>query len=142
MGESSKSDMGITSITKDPFQLQITIVKFNGNNYFMWSKSVLIYIQGKGKDEYLTGEVEIPPKSDPHYRKWKIENAMVMGLLLSSMKAEINENYLFLDIFYQIGNFYLGNIQRLNILLRCMSCDNELPSLNKVISFWQFTTLP
>lgn len=50
------------------------------------SKSVLIHIEGRDKDEYLTGDVKKPPRENPKYRKWKTENAMVKGWLLSSMK--------------------------------------------------------
>lgn len=67
-----------------------------------WSKSVLIYIQGKDKEDYLTGLIEVHPKANPKYQKWKIENAMVMGQSLSSIKPEISDHYRFLDTAHQI----------------------------------------
>ncbi|MCR2848069.1 hypothetical protein KN825_16150, partial [Weizmannia coagulans] len=35
----------------------ITNHKLNGNNYLQWSSSVLMFISGKGKDDYLNGEI-------------------------------------------------------------------------------------
>lgn len=86
MGESNNKELSTIQIVGDISQPQITTVKFDGNNYHMWFKSVLIYIQGKDKEEYLNGEMEIPPKTDTHYRKRKIENATIMGWLLNLMK--------------------------------------------------------
>ncbi|RVW37376.1 hypothetical protein CK203_087733 [Vitis vinifera] len=34
--------------------------KLNGHNYLQWSQSVLLFICGKGKDEYLTEEAVMP----------------------------------------------------------------------------------
>lgn len=77
-------------------------MEFDGNNYFIWSKLVLIYIKGIDKEEYMTGEMEIPSQCDPCYRKWKTENTIVMGWLLNSMKPEISDHFLFLKTAHQI----------------------------------------
>lgn len=61
---------------------------------------LLIYIEGKDKEDYLTGEVDQPNKKDPKYRRWKTEN--VKGWLLGSIKSEISDHYLFLETSYQI----------------------------------------
>lgn len=63
LGDSSKTDGESFHITRD--FIQITTVKFDGGNYLTWSKSVLIFIQGKDKEEYITSEAEIPPKKYP-----------------------------------------------------------------------------
>lgn len=78
----------------DSVSFQITGHKLNGNNYLQWSQSVLMYICGKGKDDYLTGEVVPPKAEDPKYKTWKIENNMVMSWLVNSMTNEIGENFL------------------------------------------------
>lgn len=77
MGEPSKKDVLSFQITGDSILPQITTVKFDGSNYLTWSKSILIYVQGKDNEDYLTGKVERPKKNDPRYWKWKIENAMM-----------------------------------------------------------------
>ena len=68
--------------------------KLNGQNYLQWSQSVLMFISGKGKDEYLTGEIEILEKGDPKYRLWKSDNIMIMSWLINSMNNDIGENFL------------------------------------------------
>ena len=47
--------------------LLITCHKLNGYNYLQWSSSVMMFIYGKGRDEYLTDEIKIPGKSDPQF---------------------------------------------------------------------------
>ena len=42
--------------------LPITGHKLNGKNNTQWAKSVLPFLQGKGKDEYVTGEAKAPEK--------------------------------------------------------------------------------
>ena len=74
--------------------LLITGHKLNGHNYLQWSQSVMIFICGKGRDDYLTGEVVIPEKNDPKFRTWKTENHMVMLWSINSMTNEIGENFL------------------------------------------------
>lgn len=92
-GESSKNDFSTIQASRDSSQAQITTVKFDGSNYLVWSKSVLIYIQGKDKEQYLIDEIEITEKTDPKFRKWKTKNATVMRWLLSFMKPEISYNF-------------------------------------------------
>ena len=72
--------------------LLITCHKLNGYNYFQWSSSVIMFICGKGRDEYLTDEVTIPEKGDPKFRTWKTKNHMVISWLINSMTNEIGEN--------------------------------------------------
>ncbi|RVW84320.1 Copia protein [Vitis vinifera] len=62
----------------DSSPILITGHKLNGHNYLQWSQSVLLFVCGKGKDEYLTGEVAMPKTTEPGFRKWKIENSMIM----------------------------------------------------------------
>lgn len=60
-----------------------------------------LYWRQRQKD-YLTGEVEKPDKTNPKYRHWKIENTMVKGWLLGSMKPKISDHYLILETATQI----------------------------------------
>lgn len=102
LSESSQGDVGSTHIPGDPPHSQITIVKFDRSNYVTWSKSFLIYIQSRDKEDYLTGELVVFPKTDSRYQKWKAKNATVMGWLLGSMKPKISDHYLFLETAHQI----------------------------------------
>ena len=78
----------------DSSPILITGHKLNGHNYLQWSQSVLLFICGKGKDEYLTGEAAMPETTEPGFRKWKIENSMIMSWLINSMNNDIDENFL------------------------------------------------
>ena len=53
-----------------------------------------MFICGRGKDDYLTGEIPILKKDDPSYKKWKAENHQIMSWLINSMNVDIGENFL------------------------------------------------
>ncbi|KAK3041993.1 hypothetical protein RJ639_002301 [Escallonia herrerae] len=80
----------------------ITKHKLTGHNYHQWAKSVMMFISGKGKDDYLTGTASPPQKDDPSFRMWKTENNMVMSWLINTMDTEIGHNFLFYDTAYEI----------------------------------------
>ena len=86
----------------DSIQLPITSHKLNGNNYIQWSQSVKMFICGRGKDEFLTGEIAAPKAEDPKYRTWKVHNSMVMSWLVNSMTNEIGENFLLYETAQEI----------------------------------------
>ena len=48
-------------------------LKLNGHNYLPWSQSVMMFVCGKGKDDYLTGVSMSLDKEDPKFKDWKTE---------------------------------------------------------------------
>lgn len=52
-----------------------------------------MYIHGRGKIGYLTGEKE-PAPEDSTYPTWDAENSMVMTRLVNSMEEDISSNYM------------------------------------------------
>lgn len=86
----------------DGSQILITGHKLNGNNYLQWSQSVMMFICGRGKDDYLSGAAAPPKADDPKFRSWKSENSMVMSWLINSMTNEIGENFLLYGIAREI----------------------------------------
>ena len=78
----------------DCHSIQITSFRLNGSNYFRWSQSVQMYICGKGKMGYLTGDHKEPDDSNPQHDVWDAENSMVMTWLVNSMEEEISSNYI------------------------------------------------
>lgn len=62
--------------------------KLNGQNYLQWSQSVMMYICGKGLDDYRTGKI-----FDPN---------MLMSWLVNSMTNEISENFLLYSTAHEI----------------------------------------
>ena len=86
----------------EPAILPVTGYKLNGQNYTQWARSVRIYLQGKGKEDYITGESKEPKKNDPNYQKWKLENSLVMSWLLNSMTNETGENFMYYGTAHEI----------------------------------------
>uniref|UniRef100_A0A2N9EE05 Reverse transcriptase Ty1/copia-type domain-containing protein n=1 Tax=Fagus sylvatica TaxID=28930 RepID=A0A2N9EE05_FAGSY len=74
--------------------VQITTIRLNGDNFLRWSQSVRMYIRGRGKMGYLTGEKTAPAEADPTYATWDAENSMVMTWLVNSMEEDISSNYM------------------------------------------------
>lgn len=92
------------STTSQTETIPITGYKLNGQNYTQWARLVRIFLQGKGKEDYITEETEKPKKSDPNHAKWKLENSLVMSWLLSSMTNEAGENFMYYDTAAEIWN--------------------------------------
>ncbi|RVX01288.1 Retrovirus-related Pol polyprotein from transposon TNT 1-94 [Vitis vinifera] len=98
---SSTSDIIISSSSSshqmETSHLPITAHKLNGKNYLQWSQSILMFIRGKEKDDYITGASAAPETTTSTYKKWIAENNMVMSWLVNSMTADIGENFLSFD---------------------------------------------
>ena len=98
---SSTSDIIISSSSSshqmETSHLPITAHKLNGQNYLQWSQSILMFIRGKEKDDYITGASAAPETTASTYKKWIAENNMVMSWLVNSMTADIGENFLSFD---------------------------------------------
>ena len=54
----------------------------------------MMFVCGKGRDDYLTDVAAPPNKDDAGYKSWKTENNMVMSWLINLMTNEIGENFL------------------------------------------------
>ncbi|KAJ1413354.1 Gag-polypeptide of LTR copia-type [Sesbania bispinosa] len=78
----------------DSHSVQITSFRLNGSNYLRWSQSMQMYIRGRGKLGYLTGERLEPDITDPQHVVWDAENSMVMTWLVNSMEEDISSNYM------------------------------------------------
>ena len=74
----------------------ITRHKLNSQNYLQLSQSIIMFVCGKEKDDYLTGVVEALHKEDPKFKTWKSEN-MVMSRMINFMNNKIGENFMFWD---------------------------------------------
>ena len=74
--------------------VQITTIRLNGDNFLRWSQSVRMYLRGRGKIGYLTGDKVALASEDPLYTTWDAENSMVMTWLMTSMNEETDSNYM------------------------------------------------
>ncbi|CAA7404645.1 unnamed protein product [Spirodela intermedia] len=69
-------------------------VRFNGINLHQWEQFVDLMLLGRGLTDHLIEESF--KKSDPKYRRWKSEEAIIHTRLLSTMTLEMCENFLFM----------------------------------------------
>ncbi|XP_058093082.1 uncharacterized protein LOC131239407 [Magnolia sinica] len=54
-------------------------IKLDGSNYALWSQVVEMYISGKDKLGYINDDFPQPLPTDPSFRKWRTDNAIVKG---------------------------------------------------------------
>ncbi|KAA0041479.1 UBN2_3 domain-containing protein [Cucumis melo var. makuwa] len=69
--------------------------KLNGNNYFSWSQSVKMVLEGRHKFGFMIGEIPRPPPSDPQERYWKAEDSILRSILINIMEPQIGKPLLF-----------------------------------------------
>lgn len=62
----------------------------------------MMFICGRGKDDYLTGAAPKPDPEDSKYKVWKAENNMVMSWLINSMTNEVGDNFILYETAQQI----------------------------------------
>ena len=86
--------------------VQITTIRLNENNFLRWSKFVRMYIRGRGKIGYLTGDTKEPVRTNPSYATWNAENSMIMAWLVNSMEEEISSNYVLSYCQSSLGQHY------------------------------------
>ncbi|RVW79171.1 Retrovirus-related Pol polyprotein from transposon TNT 1-94 [Vitis vinifera] len=79
--------------TYDASAAQIGI-KLDGINYALWSQVVEMYISGKDKLGYNNGDFLQPEPTDPTFRRWRAENAIVKGWLINSMDLTLINNFI------------------------------------------------
>ncbi|RVX23920.1 hypothetical protein CK203_000406 [Vitis vinifera] len=79
--------------TYDTSAAQIGI-KLDGTNYVLWSQVVEMYISGKDKLGYINGDFLQPEPTDPTFRRWRTENAIVKGWLINSMDPTLINNFI------------------------------------------------
>ena len=53
-----------------------------------------MYISGRDKLGYINGDLPKPQETDPNFRKWRTENAVVKGWLINSMDLKLISNYI------------------------------------------------
>ncbi|RVW24901.1 hypothetical protein CK203_079484 [Vitis vinifera] len=81
------------TLTTEPSTALIGI-KLDGTNYALWSQVVEMYISGKDKLGYINGDIPQPPLTDPTFRKWRTDDAIVKGWLINSMDPSLIGNFI------------------------------------------------
>ncbi|KAK8650972.1 hypothetical protein V6N13_140592 [Hibiscus sabdariffa] len=74
--------------------IAITCHRLNGNNFLEWSQSVKIFLSGRERCGYVTGEIQQPASTTAGHASWLRDDNQVMTWLLNSMTPEISKNFL------------------------------------------------
>ncbi|XP_057962224.1 uncharacterized protein LOC131153781 [Malania oleifera] len=69
-------------------------IKLDGSNYAPWSQVVEMYIYGKDKLGYINCDFPQLLSTDPSFRKWRTDNTIVKGWLISSMDSSLIGNFI------------------------------------------------
>jgi len=69
-------------------------IKLDSTNYALWSQVVEMYISSKDKLGYINDNIHQPPPTDPSFRKWRTNNAIVKGWLINSMDPALIRNFI------------------------------------------------
>ncbi|XP_074347654.1 uncharacterized protein LOC141686522 [Apium graveolens] len=57
----------------DASSTQLVSVKFDGNGFNNWKRSMLLVLSAKNKIGFVDGTIEIPDKTSPEYKFWARE---------------------------------------------------------------------
>uniref|UniRef100_A0A2N9FBM1 Integrase catalytic domain-containing protein n=1 Tax=Fagus sylvatica TaxID=28930 RepID=A0A2N9FBM1_FAGSY len=68
--------------------------KLKGSNYLQWSRAVLVFLTGRGKESYLT---TTKPTDATKISKWIKEDAQIMTWLWNSLEPDIFNNVSYLE---------------------------------------------
>ena len=69
-------------------------IKLDITDYALWSQIVEMYISGKDKLGYINGDLPQPSDTDPTYRKWRTENAIVKGWIINSLDPKLVSTFI------------------------------------------------
>uniref|UniRef100_A0A2N9FCY0 Uncharacterized protein n=1 Tax=Fagus sylvatica TaxID=28930 RepID=A0A2N9FCY0_FAGSY len=72
----------------------MTSTKLKGSNYLQWSRAVLVFLTGRGKESYLT---TTKPTDATKISKWIKEDAQIMTWLWNSLEPDVFNNVSYLE---------------------------------------------
>ena len=74
---------------------RITSVILTEKNFAAWSRSLRLYLDGKGKSGWLLETEKPPPDNDPKRAQWDIDNCTILGWMFNSMEERIYNMFMF-----------------------------------------------
>jgi hypothetical protein len=87
--------MGDTKDFQDSlFFGSMTSTKLKDSNYLQWSRAVLVFLTGRGKESYLT---TTKPTDATKISKWIKEDAQIMTWLWNSLEPDVFNNVSYLE---------------------------------------------
>ncbi|XP_022864769.1 uncharacterized protein LOC111384684 [Olea europaea var. sylvestris] len=119
---------------------------FNGENYVVWSRSILIALTVKNKVQFIDGAIISPSADQPiKYTAWLRANNLVLSWLMNSISKEIRNSLLFVTSAAEFWNelkirYLRSNGPRFFHLEKSLSCINQ-GALSMIEYFSTFKTL-
>ncbi|GFZ13064.1 structural maintenance of chromosomes (SMC) family protein [Actinidia rufa] len=77
---------------------RITCELLNEKNFAAWSRSVRLFLGGKGKSGWLLGTITKSNATDPKFVQWEIDNCTIFGWLFNSMEPLIYHVFMYHDM--------------------------------------------
>lgn len=84
-GVSSFPSLSPNALSTMPGSFQL-----NGHNYLEWARLVEVTLEGFEVLSHIKGNA--PPKTDPYFQIWEVEDALIISWLLLSMTPKIGFN--------------------------------------------------
>jgi LTR polyprotein gag-polypeptide-like protein len=75
----------------------LVAVLFSGPNFTRWSRGVRRALIAKNKEGFITGINKRPDDNHKDFLRWKRADYMVMSWILSSMNAEIADDFVYIE---------------------------------------------
>uniref|UniRef100_A0A2N9IER4 Reverse transcriptase Ty1/copia-type domain-containing protein n=1 Tax=Fagus sylvatica TaxID=28930 RepID=A0A2N9IER4_FAGSY len=95
MGDSSSTSL--MSLSHHAPAQRITSALLNGRNFAAWSRSLRLYLGGKGKSGWLLGIEKQPDASDAKRIQWDMDNCTILGWMFNSMDERIYNTFMYHD---------------------------------------------
>ncbi|GFY95385.1 hypothetical protein Acr_10g0007700 [Actinidia rufa] len=77
---------------------RITCELLNGKNFAAWSRSVRLFLGGKGKSGWFLDTITKPNAIDPKCVQWEINNCTILGWLFNSIELRIYHVFMYHDM--------------------------------------------
>jgi hypothetical protein len=90
--------MGDTKDSQDSFFFgSMTSTKLKGSNYLQWSRAVIVFLTGRGKESYLTTTKPTDATDATKISTWIKEDAQIMTWLWNSLEPDVFNNVSYLE---------------------------------------------
>ncbi|KAL8155102.1 uncharacterized protein LOC141660675 [Apium graveolens] len=81
----------------DASTTQLMSVKFNGDGFHYWKRSMLLTLSAKNKLGFVDGTIAIPSTTAIDYKYWERCNSLVISWLLYNLNESIANSVLFMQ---------------------------------------------
>ncbi|XP_074374407.1 uncharacterized protein LOC141714809 [Apium graveolens] len=75
---------------------QLVYVKFNGNGYNNWKRSMMLMLSAKNKLSFVNGTIVVPILGTDEYKTWERCNDLVISWILFNLDETIAHSVFFL----------------------------------------------